>query len=104
MNLRFTEEFALLPVEVTVDVAAQQKWVKNALLRRLLLLLALLKLHACDVALLLWCWKTLVYVCRIDAEIAAAAAMPLPDEEDDNMDWAERSKAVPSSVASIHMV
>jgi hypothetical protein len=25
MNLRFTEEFALLPVEVTVDVAAQQK-------------------------------------------------------------------------------
>ncbi|KAM0869610.1 hypothetical protein ACQ4PT_040563 [Festuca glaucescens] len=47
MSLRFTEEFALVPAEVTIDVAAQQK---------------------------------------IDAEIAAAAAMPLPDEDDDNMD------------------
>ncbi|KAM0917346.1 hypothetical protein ACQ4PT_009573 [Festuca glaucescens] len=47
MNLRFTEEFALVPAEVTIDVAAQQK---------------------------------------IDAEIAAAAAMPLPDEDGDNMD------------------
>jgi hypothetical protein len=25
MNLRFTEEFALVPAEVTIDVAAQQK-------------------------------------------------------------------------------
>jgi hypothetical protein len=44
-------------------------------------------------------------VCRIEAEIAAAAAMPLPDEDDENiMDWADRSEAVPSSVARINMV
>jgi hypothetical protein len=45
-----------------------------------------------------------VYVCRIDAEIAAAAAMPLPDEDGDNMDWADGSEFVPSSVANIHMI
>jgi hypothetical protein len=61
--------------------------VNNALLRRLLLLLALLKLHACDVASSSSDAEQLVvYVCRIDAEIAAAAAMPLPDEDGDNMD------------------
>ncbi|KAK1611086.1 hypothetical protein QYE76_034759 [Lolium multiflorum] len=46
MNLRFVEELALKPAEVTVDLVAQKK---------------------------------------IEAEIAAAAAMPLPDEDDENI-------------------
>ncbi|CAM0910134.1 unnamed protein product [Alopecurus aequalis] len=45
MNLQFVEQLALVPAEVTIDLAAQQ---------------------------------------RIEAEIAAAAAMPLPDDEDDD--------------------
>ncbi|KQK17802.1 GTP-binding nuclear protein Ran-3 [Brachypodium distachyon] len=47
MNLRFVEETALLPADVTVDLITQQ---------------------------------------QIEAEIAAAAAMPLPDDDEDNMD------------------
>jgi hypothetical protein len=30
--------------------------------------------------------------CRIEEEIAAAAAMPLPDEDEELMDWADLSK------------
>ncbi|XP_066372855.1 GTP-binding nuclear protein Ran-3-like [Miscanthus floridulus] len=47
MDLEFVEEIALIPADVTIDVAAQQK---------------------------------------IDKEIELAAAIPLPDEDDDNMD------------------
>ncbi|EEE65972.1 hypothetical protein OsJ_21884 [Oryza sativa Japonica Group] len=46
MNLRFVEELALLPADVTIDLIAQQK---------------------------------------IETEIAAAAAMPLPDEDEDGL-------------------
>ncbi|XP_066373790.1 GTP-binding nuclear protein Ran-3-like, partial [Miscanthus floridulus] len=47
MDVKFVEELALVPADVTIDVAAQQK---------------------------------------IDKEIELAAAIPLPDEDDDNMD------------------
>nr|AGT16630.1 GTP-binding nuclear protein [Saccharum hybrid cultivar R570] len=47
MDVKFVEELALVPADVTIDVAAQQ---------------------------------------QIDKEIELAAAIPLPDEDDDNMD------------------
>ncbi|KAK1277921.1 hypothetical protein QJS04_geneDACA017195 [Acorus gramineus] len=75
-NLHFVESPALAPPEVQIDLAAQQQPVLIAILiaLKIVMLLSLNK-HAIFGSF-----------CRHEAEIAAAAAQPLPDDDDDAFD------------------